>query len=258
MGGAGQGLKPIRPWGFPRCGRDTHFALWRHPPPLIPQRRSRPSPVPSFPPSPVARLKPLPLAKPSFQRNQPPFTTGLCISLCFRRSACFAALARSASDSARSIARAPPSPRAYGVATSGRFPSPLRHHHDAEPAAERSRITSVCDKPRASLPFSFFSLPLSLILPIPCHTRRIAQHVLRRGSIHRPQSRRRLCALPQGQDQVRVRKRARALQKLRKRHARVLSALGEHGPSPRPEPSAPYRSASPSARRFAGVRARCL
>ncbi|UKZ58939.1 uncharacterized protein TrAtP1_000259 [Trichoderma atroviride] len=109
VGGAGQGLKPIRPWGFPRCGRDTHFALWRHPPPLIPQRRSRPSPVPSFPPSPVARLNLFLLQNPrsnaiSLRHHRPLHL------LCCRRSASFAALARSASDTARSIARARPRP----------------------------------------------------------------------------------------------------------------------------------------------------
>lgn len=57
---AGQGLKPIRPWGFSSCGRcplsaGTHTLATR-PPPLIPQRPSRPSPVPSLPPSPIARL----------------------------------------------------------------------------------------------------------------------------------------------------------------------------------------------------------
>lgn len=41
--------------------------------------------------------------------------------------------------------------------------SPLRHHDDAEPAAERSRRTSVCDKQRAFLPFPCLSFSF------PCH-----------------------------------------------------------------------------------------
>lgn len=60
-----------------------------------------------------------------------------------------------------SIARAPPSSRAYGVATSGHFLS-SRHHHDAEPAAERSGVTSACDESRAFShypPLSLFFLP---------------------------------------------------------------------------------------------------
>lgn len=93
VGGAGQGLKPIRPWGFPRCGRDTGFALWRHPPPLIPQRRSRPSPVPSLPPSPVARLNLFLLQNPrssaiSLRHHRLlhlPLLPPLCVFLCPRQ-----------------------------------------------------------------------------------------------------------------------------------------------------------------------------
>lgn len=83
-------------------------------------------------------------------------------------------------------------------------------------------------------------------------------HVVGRGSLNRPQGRRRLCALPQGQDQVRLRKWPRALQELRKGHARVLSALGEHGSPSRPEPCSPRKHAAPSARQPPGLRRRRL
>ena len=83
------------------------------------------------------------------------------------------------------------------------------------------------------------------------------QNVFRRCALYRPQGRRRLRALPQRQDQMRLRNWPRSLQELRKGHARVLSTLGEHGPSPRPEPASFWRSPS-RARRTPGPRPRWL
>lgn len=90
-------------------------------------------------------------------------------------------------------------------------------------------------------------------------TTHLFHHVLGRRALHRPQGRRRLCSLPQGQDKVRLRKRPRALQELRQGHARVLSALGEHGAPPRTEPSATRQQQRPPpcARFSPGRRRRC-
>jgi hypothetical protein len=63
-------------------------------------------------------------------------------------------------------------------------------------------------------------------------------------------------ALPQGQDQVRLREWPRPVQKLRKGHARVLSALRVHGPSSWPESCATHERTSPSAREPSGLRRR--
>ncbi|PNY23103.1 hypothetical protein TCAP_06949, partial [Tolypocladium capitatum] len=120
-------------------------------------------------------------------------------------------------------------------------------HQPARPALPCSPVPDI--EPEAIAPSS---------VPVVCPRRLSPPHVVGCGALDRPQGRRRLCALPQGQDQVRVRKRARAVQELCKGHARVLSALGEHGPSPRPEPSPPRCRAPPSARQPPGPRRRCL
>jgi hypothetical protein len=101
-----------------------------------------------------------------------------------------------------------------------------------------------------TLYFSFY-IPIS---PISSEPR--ARHVDRRGSLYRPQGRWRVCPLPQGQDQVRLRQWPRSLQELRQGHARMLSALGEHGSSSRPHPGSSLQRAAGTSRVSPGLR-RC-
>jgi hypothetical protein len=57
---------------------------------------------------------------------------------------------------------------------------------------------------------------------------------------------------------VRLRERTRALQELRKGHARVLPSVGEHGASSRPEPSSSFQPSPTFSRQLAGLRLRQL
>lgn len=134
-----------------------------------------------------------------------------------------------------------PRPRTGRVATSGpRWPS--LHSGPRRAIATTTRLFSSPPTPSRRFP-----------------RRPLTRHVVGSGALDSPEGRRRLCALPQGQDQVRLRKRSRAVQKLRKGHARVLSALGEHGPSPRPESCASLEQRPPpSSRQPPGLRRRCL
>lgn len=223
----------------------------------VPRRSRRPSPVPSFPPS----------ISPSSRRVPPPSGRTVSIfrlffsiffSIFFFCFFLFYILFLHISGASLLYPRLQRTPPGLGYACTALFVSSLSL------SLSLRALRCLPSPARLLLLFflssSFFSSSRDAspgFQRIP-RDGSLAFHVVRRRALHCPQGRRRLCALPQGQDKVRVRKRARAVQKLRKGHARVLFAVGEHGPSPRPEPSAPYRSPSPCARRFAGLRARCL
>ncbi len=100
-----------------------------------------------------------------------------------------------------------------------------------------------------------FSFPLSHLLTSREHPR---NHV-RRHSLDRPQGRRSLRALPQGQDKVRLRSRAQpTVQKLLKGYARLLSSIRERRPPQRPESCSSYQPVAPVARQSPGLRVRVL
>lgn len=273
-------------WGSNRCGRwplSAELTVFRHaPPPLahsrtlvlsppMPPQRRPPSPFPLLLlPSPPSSSSSTPNTSSPRRSSYPVFN--LCVLACriavlgsgpSEASLCaqtrdppetafsfFLLSSGSSSERAPSAASARETcsffPASPGAAPCRNLRLRLPHHH-----LHRS-------PPRTTDRYHCHGLAPWLLhasdsLVVGCR-----QNVFRRGSLHCSQGRRRLCALPQGQDQVCVRKRARTLQKLRKGHARMLSALREHGSSSRPESSSPCQRSSSCSRESAGRRARCF